>query len=222
MASISMRRRRWRGHANGWRRGGRLHPTSLHTVSSIWREANPRAAPYLFRERCLTTARLIAAPPLLPAAPICCPSRAQLLTGRYMHNLKTTPVKSPTAASTQAASTSSSPVASCMHVNLTLVENRSFARQLRGAGYRTALFGKYLNRWSNGAPDDFETFFGNGGGSYIAPKFRGEGQSHPPPDGCPQGTLVNCSCSLSVPKSHSPPSRSGTHQSRRVPSQLPT
>lgn len=83
-----------------------------------------------------------------------------------MHNLKSRPRALVTPAS-------ASPVASCMHVNLTLVENRSFARQLRRAGYRTALFGKYLNRWSDGIPDGFEAFFGNGGGSYIAPKFRG-------------------------------------------------
>ena len=64
-----------------------------------------------------------------------------------------------------------------MHVDGRKVNNRSFALALQAAGYQTALFGKYLNNWpwKRYVPLGFDAFLGNGGGSYIAPKFVAKG-----------------------------------------------
>ena len=61
--------------------------------------------------------------------PLCCPSRATILTGRYAHNhgVKTQDPQG-------------------------FDPRRSFPRYLKEVGYRTALVGKYLNRWGS-SPD---------------------------------------------------------------------
>jgi N-acetylglucosamine-6-sulfatase len=53
----------------------------------------------------------------------CCPSRSELVTGRYFHNIK-------------AAN------GGCMHVDEDLVNNATFARDLHEAGYIVGMFGK--------------------------------------------------------------------------------
>jgi len=57
--------------------------------------------------------------------PLCCPSRASIMTGRYAHN-------------------------HLVRTNLdaeALVHDRTIQAYLKGAGYRTAMFGKFLNYW---------------------------------------------------------------------------
>jgi len=75
--------------------------------------------------------------------PVCCPSRSELLTGRYFHNIRD-------ASRNTSANTSAEvvPANDCMHVNATMnhgFERLTFANALQGAGYRTGMFGKYLN-----------------------------------------------------------------------------
>ena len=52
--------------------------------------------------------------------PICCPSRSELISGRYFHNIKTNHAPA------------------CMHVNENLVNNNTFAKYLAEAGYTGA------------------------------------------------------------------------------------
>jgi N-acetylglucosamine-6-sulfatase len=55
--------------------------------------------------------------------PICCPSRSELVSGRYFHNIKTNEAPA------------------CMHVNENLVNNNTFAKYLAEAGYTVGMFG---------------------------------------------------------------------------------
>lgn len=98
--------------------------------------------------------------------PICSPSRSELLTGRYFHNIK-----------------ESGP--SYMHVNYTLVNQNTFAGLLQTeGGYTTGLFGKYLNVMPSEPPPGFDAWLANDGGSYIAPSFQTRGI-----DGLPDGEV---------------------------------
>ncbi|KAJ1452607.1 alkaline-phosphatase-like protein [Pelagophyceae sp. CCMP2097] len=91
--------------------------------------------------------------------PICCPSRAQLLTGRYFHNLRAPPG-----------------TPHCMHVDLEKVHDFTFLRRLQEeAGYTTGLFGKYLNTMPSTPPAGIDVFMANDGGNYISPEFTVQG-----------------------------------------------
>jgi len=86
--------------------------------------------------------------------PICSPSRSELLTGRYFHNIKM-------------------PGATVMHVNYTFVNARTFARVLKeDAGYTTGMFGKYLNEMPKTVPPGFDAWLANAGGNYVGPHFQ--------------------------------------------------
>lgn len=99
--------------------------------------------------------------------PVCCPSRAELLTGRMFHNLRVH-------TNVQAGS--------CMHVNVT--NNRlhpfysrdyfaPFFSQNKTLMYNVGVFGKHLN---GGNPSNFmlpgvDEMLINGGGDYLDPVF---------------------------------------------------
>ena len=75
--------------------------------------------------------------------PICNPSRSELLSGRYFHNIKTT--KTPEWA---------------MHVDEAAVNNNfSFAIALKEkAGYNTGMFGKYMNVMPSSVPPGWDAW----------------------------------------------------------------
>ena len=106
--------------------------------------------------------------------PICSPSRSELVTGRYFHNIKLTG--------------SAKGYCSGMHVNYTTVNDNTFAKNLNEAGYTVGMFGehtcsfrthltfplatgKYVNEMPNTVPAGFDAWMANGGGDYIAPNF---------------------------------------------------
>jgi N-acetylglucosamine-6-sulfatase len=89
--------------------------------------------------------------------PICCPSRSEVLSGKYFHNIK---------------AVSAPGIPTCMHVNEDLVNNKTFAKYLsERASYKVGMFGKYLNNVPNFVPVGFDAWMANGGGDYIAPSF---------------------------------------------------
>eukprot|EP01050_Picozoa_sp_SAG11_P015194 SAG11_NODE_1945_length_4019_cov_6.325510_2_plen_170_part_00 len=123
--------------------------------------------------------------------PICCPSRAELLSGRYFHNIKARKPTDP----------------GCMHVNVSLNTSRSpfyagpeaggwyFAPHLQQAGYTVGVFGKHLNNGytsNNPAcpPVGVDRWFANGGGDYYRPSFAWASAGDPKPA---HASFSNCS-----------------------------
>jgi hypothetical protein len=88
--------------------------------------------------------------------PVCCPSRAELLSGRYFHNLR-----------------EETPSGGCMHVDETKVFPVSVAQYLGRAGYTNGYFGKNLNQCPNKPPPGWDCptcyWFANGGGKDVEP-----------------------------------------------------
>jgi hypothetical protein len=110
--------------------------------------------------------------------PICCPSRAELLSGRYFHNIKKSG-------------------GGCMHVDTDKVNRATFALNLQQGGYRVGMFGKYLNNVPAQVPPGFDAWLANGGGNYIAPEFSTKNlQFAGLPDGTWTGTVSNYSTSV--------------------------
>mmetsp|Transcript_75456 Transcript_75456/g.233423 ORF Transcript_75456/g.233423 Transcript_75456/m.233423 type:complete len:560 (-) Transcript_75456:202-1881(-) len=88
--------------------------------------------------------------------PVCCPSRAELLSGRYFHNVRM-----------------QTPKGGCMHVNVGKVNPSSFATYLTQAGYTAGWFGKHMNTCPHEPPPGFGCatcyWFTNGGGNDEEP-----------------------------------------------------
>ena len=102
--------------------------------------------------------------------PICCPSRATTWTGRYLHNVKQPVSQGECGDAYAGQDTEGNPC--CMHVDEVLVNNFTVARYLKEkAGYKTGLFGKYLNICPQTAPPGVDVYYANGGDEYYAPTF---------------------------------------------------
>eukprot|EP01061_Rhynchopus_euleeides_P033632 TRINITY_DN564_c1_g2_i1.p2 TRINITY_DN564_c1_g2~~TRINITY_DN564_c1_g2_i1.p2 ORF type:complete len:528 (+),score=226.56 TRINITY_DN564_c1_g2_i1:69-1586(+) len=112
--------------------------------------------------------------------PICCPSRSQTWTGRYLHNLKEAG-QCPDGY----AGNDDKGNACCMHVDEALVNNYTMARHLKDAGYKVGMFGKYLNEVPAVPPPGFDAWLANGGGNYFGPQFFVQGVT-----GLPDGSHV--------------------------------
>ena len=79
--------------------------------------------------------------------PVCCPSRSELVTGRYLHNVKL-PVDERQCGDGYAGNDAHGNVC-CMHVDEALVNNRTLALYLqREAGYTVGMFGKCTRKTS--------------------------------------------------------------------------
>lgn len=100
--------------------------------------------------------------------PVCCPSRSELLTGRYFHNIRVSNHSS----------------SGCMFVNVSTDTNKSpfykepdlggwyFAPHFQSLNYTVGVFGKHLNSDNPTSPPvGVDRWFVNGGGNYNNPTF---------------------------------------------------
>jgi arylsulfatase A-like enzyme len=83
-------------------------------------------------------------PHAFATTPVCCPSRASIFSGRYVHN--------------HGVVTNEGPPLDLRY---------TIQRYLKAAGYRTGLVGKFLNYWGNGNPPDFDRWSMVGGLYYY-------------------------------------------------------
>lgn len=89
--------------------------------------------------------------------PVCCPSRAQILTGKTFHNLANT-------ARDRWDTDGRGHPLQCMHINASrLSPGPTFAQHLEQVGYAVGFFGKYLNISPRQEPKGAHTYFVNPG-----------------------------------------------------------
>lgn len=121
--------------------------------------------------------------------PVCCPSRAELLTGRMFHNLRTGKVDDQ----------------GCMHVNVEANSTSPFYSKYFFAkyfsdlfNYTVGVFGKNLNSKNiKTCPPGVDRWLVNGGGDYLNPSFAWHSKGVPNPsivkfDNCSETTGYPC------------------------------
>jgi arylsulfatase A-like enzyme len=101
------------------------------------------------------------------STPLCCPSRSSIFTGRYAHNHG---VEDNSPTTIEPGNPDYDPAAAAAYQNSTL------QHYLQQAGYRTGLFGKYLNNWPVSAnPPNFNDWSVLGTGVYGPTTVNEEG-----------------------------------------------
>lgn len=74
--------------------------------------------------------------------PICCPSRSETVTGRYLHNVHTPPKEEQCAEGYSGEDDAGN--ACCMHVDEKLVNNFTMAKYMKDQkGYTSGMFGAH-------------------------------------------------------------------------------
>lgn len=128
--------------------GGGSQPLERPDVFLVLLDDAHRAhADYLVETRRLLDARGFATVDFTHAyatTPLCCPSRASLLTGRYARN---------TGIRFNAEVPPGTPNGGAVGFAAAGLEDETLAVALQGAGYRTHLFGKYLNNYDDLLPE---------------------------------------------------------------------
>ena len=114
--------------------------------------------------------------------PVCCPSRGEILSGRYFHN-----IRRPDSSS------------GCMHIDEEKVNPVSFASYLSEAGYTSAYFGKHLNNCPSTPPPGYDCptcrWFAYGGDTAKGPNCS----AWLPSGGCKNGGCTDRSTELAMP-----------------------
>eukprot|EP00937_MAST-01D_sp_MAST-1D-sp2_P000673 g673.t1 len=99
--------------------------------------------------------------------PVCCPSRAETLTGRFFHNVKLDAITIRPGAQNGGGCMANG----CMCVDEQKVNPVSFAVDLANVGYDVGMFGKHLNNCPQTMPPGFSRWFANGGGDFFNTTF---------------------------------------------------
>ena len=92
-------------------------------------------------------------PNAVGTTPLCCPARASIFTGRYVHNHKVETLTDPA----------------------DLDQTTTMQYQLGQAGYRTGIVGKYLNGWRDDPPH-FDTWSTLSHPAYVNPRMNIKGE----------------------------------------------